>query len=86
MDDLPEVELHPAWYFICEACGRDNYGRSPVVEPECLMPSKLPDGLTARDVIEAVTGEPCQDDDRFLLWPDDVTCRHCGSKYRIGDI
>ena len=47
MLDLPEIELHPAWFIICNECGRDTYGRSPVVEPESLMPADLPDGMSA---------------------------------------
>jgi len=86
MPDLPEIELHPAWFIVCEDCGRDSYGRSPVVEPESLMPAELPDGMSARDVIEVVTGQPCQGDDRFILWPETVACPHCGSEYRVASI
>lgn len=83
MSSLPEVELHPAWFFVCDDCGRRNYGSSPLVEAEYLIPTKLPTGMTARDVIESVTGEECRDDDRFVLWPDDVICSYCQSKFVV---
>lgn len=85
MDDLPEIELHPAHFFYCEECGAESFLRTPAVEAEHLLPAELPEGMTAEQIIEIVTGGKCEPGERFLLWPENVTCHECGAKYRVED-
>jgi transcription elongation factor Elf1 len=73
------VELHVAYVFTCEDCGRDSFVRSTVLEPGSVNIDDFPDNEEIRDWIEAVgTGN-------FCTIPTEVTCSHCGTKFDTED-
>lgn len=68
-----KVELHCAYLWTCDSCGRDNFLRAIVCE------------MTQEDItamMEEHGGEP--EDWKTGEWmtrPDEVTCEHCGAEY-----
>jgi ribosomal protein S27E len=71
------VELHQAYEWTCEKCGRQNFGSSITAE---LTPEERQEML--HDIGDV------DDDDReyvlngcFLTSPDEVTCAHCGETF-----
>ncbi len=72
---LPFVELHFAWCWTCETCGRDNFDRAPQIEPAMI------EHLVAeedREVFDGVEGGWC--------WkPKQVNCRHCGQNHVVDE-
>ena len=70
-----EVELHQAFLWVCEDCGRDNFVRSVVVEPETIPAHVL-----------AAAEESFGDCDGILVTaPTVVTCEHCGAEFSAMD-
>jgi hypothetical protein len=83
-DCKPIVELHQAFHWICDACGRDNFERAITVDPASIdaedLPIEDPDRAEAiRDWINnAGEGD-------FVQAPEDVTCLHCGAEFATED-
>lgn len=85
------VELHGAFVFDCDACGRENFVRvieadmnqdaiSVIVDGQYCMETVAPGDRTftgdeGREYLCSVL--VC----RVLLAPSKVTCRHCGSEH-----
>lgn len=66
------AELLPAFLWICDDCGTENFERTVVAEmsPEELIEMKFEKGI-----------EPMQDGN-FLTMPPFVECKHCGSQFK----
>ena len=63
------VELHQAFLWTCEECGRDNFERAITHEPGDDDEDEIPEGF------EGV----------WLTAPTEVTCKHCGEEFDIAD-
>lgn len=70
-DPVRSIELHPAFVWTCEDCGRENFTRVVRLEPE-LVPDLIPEDRRAE--VEGREGDWC-------LAPDRVTCAYCGAEY-----
>lgn len=80
MNDV--VELHEAFWWTCDACGRDSFVRSVMLD----MPRE--DAIELARAVGAVPPDFEFDDDDEPYWkssPEEVTCDHCGEKYRTED-
>lgn len=76
-DERDPVELHCAYVWTCEECGRDSFVRAVIVE----MSEE-----DARGMMEAHGGEPDDWKTGMLMTrPDEVTCDHCGLAYPTVD-
>jgi hypothetical protein len=68
---LPEIEIHPAHVWDCDACGSENFERGIVVEP-------------SEEDVQAIAEEVGEYQKGFwMMCPDPVTCRNCGAKFNI---
>lgn len=69
-----KVEIHPACYWICPDCGRDNF--------EHVITAEFSD--EEREFIDGVH-ELCFDGELeggdFVIQPTDLTCGHCGEQF-----
>jgi hypothetical protein len=70
------VELHHAFFWICDACGRDNFARAVTVAPESLGPDDRAEFEAAG--FDLGRGE-------FTTRPDAVACGHCGAEFDVAD-
>lgn len=69
----PRVELHPAFYWLCDECGGDNYVRlfTPVLDDDELAElTELFDADCPGEVLEGLA-----------VLPGEVECVHCHSSY-----
>ena len=72
---MQTVELHPAYFWICDNCARENYCRAVRVEPEQvehLVPEE------DRELF-AAQGE-------WSMCPEIVTCDECGEEFQSADV
>jgi len=70
---MKTVELHQAWEWTCDDCGRLNYCSAVTSElsPEDRQSLLDQIGMTENESVrEYITGE-------FVLCPEVVTCTHC---------
>lgn len=67
------IELHPAFVFDCDSCGRENFVRSVVREF---------DEETVAEMREDHGIQPWEVGD-FQMAPESVTCKYCGCKYEV---
>lgn len=65
---MTKVELHQAFQWTCEECGRDNFARAVV--PESLE-GQIPEGLELEDF----------EGGQWVTAPNRVTCEHCGERF-----
>ncbi len=72
---MQKVELHTAYVWDCEACGRENFCRSVVVEFS--EEDRLE--MAKEHGVEFETGE-------WVQRPDEVICQHCGAEFETEDI
>ena len=65
------VELHHAFSWICDNCGKRNFERgiSSEMSPEDLELAKSQDGIDLEEMGD------------FVLAPDKVKCKNCGTEY-----
>lgn len=82
MTEMPVVHLNPAFTYVCDNCGRDNFARTVRVEdPE------MKEQATAafREMIQLVDGEDAAEqwDGELTMAPTSVTCEHCHSQYQV---
>ena len=77
---LPTVEIHQAFVWTCDSCGRDNFERAIAVSPEEIDPSDIPvdDPETAEMIREWIDGGG---EGAFVRAPANVTCPHCGAEF-----
>lgn len=72
---MSRAELHAAFAWDCDSCGRENFVRAVTVE----MSQEDIEGMIAEH-----GGDP--EDWRTGHWesrPDEVTCQHCGTEYEV---
>jgi hypothetical protein len=70
---MTTVELHMAFLWTCDDCGRDNFVRGVTVAPEAIDPDELPG-----DVAEWLDAGG---DGGWMSAPDRVTCEHCRATF-----
>lgn len=68
---MTTVELHPAFSWDCDRCGRENFTRGVRVS---LSAEELEELREEFEIDPAAVGE-------FLGAPDQVECTHCGSQF-----
>ncbi len=78
------VELHQAFTWICDDCGRDNFSRAIRVEPESIEGQEIAQ-LVNRAVAEAneateTLGLMVNGD--WIMAPEVVRCTYCKSLFR----
>lgn len=74
------VELHQAYLWTCDVCGRDNFERSITIDPESIDLDDLPDGVDPDMVREWIDGGGEGD---FVTAPTRVTCGHCRAVFDV---
>jgi ribosomal protein S27E len=76
MPEQATVELHPAWQWDCDACGREVFERTMTQQLTAEEVREL-----AERMGEEVVGELPPDDERgeVVHLPDEVECPHCGA-------
>lgn len=67
---MPDVELHPAYSWTCDECGRENFARAVV--PESLE-GELPEGFD----------DEAYDGVQWIMKPERVTCSACGAEFDV---
>jgi hypothetical protein len=84
-----QVELHQAFVWTCEDCGRDNFERGTIIEPEAM--AGTPEQLRSEaELQEANICLSALDIDArvgftWMTAPVRVTCGHCGAKFVTKD-
>ena len=75
---LPTIELMPAFYWICQECGRDNFAPALVLDREELEEH---DPEAAELVQELGMGGGAG----VFYAPTDVICVHCKTAYDVAE-
>lgn len=68
------VELHQAFFWTCEACGRDNYARAIAISPDS------PDG---REFLRRLQIQGIKIQGEILATPTTVKCGECAEKFKV---
>lgn len=68
-----KAELHNAYVWDCDECGKENFLRAVIVE---FSPEDEAEMKALHGVDEFQTG-------RWETSPDDVTCKHCGTVFDV---
>lgn len=77
------IEIRQAFAWTCEDCGRDQFERAIVVQPEEIDPEDIPVGTAdAEEIREWIEHGGSGD---FLRAPASVRCRHCGAEFGTED-
>jgi|MGYP000857371317 hypothetical protein len=86
---MKSVELHDAFFFSCEECGKDNFVRSISISPEELEDTEdqaiLDEMTTAmREIAENFKEEGLilEQGQKLMLCPRFVTCQFCAEKFQ----
>lgn len=74
MQPAREVELHQAYLWTCDDCGRDQFERAVVLTREALSPED-------QEAMDILLGGA--DSVHALAAPQEVTCKDCGAKFRV---
>lgn len=81
------VELHQAFLWTCEECGRDNFERAVHLSPESVEGREL--SLRAReaygDASEAAEALGVETDGAWLMAPSRVRCSSCSAEFKAID-
>lgn len=74
---MPKAELHIAYFWICDNCGRDNFCRSISYKPTAEEAAELSEGygLTTDEFVDGA----------WQTRPDRVTCEHCKAEFEATD-
>lgn len=78
--DTRTVEMLQAFLWICEDCGRDNFERAIVLEPESIDPENIPE-LAGEDADAIREWIAAGIEGAWVKAPDQVRCRHCGAEF-----
>lgn len=79
---MTRIELHPAYCWDCDACGRQNFLRAvnrDATPEEMLRQSGI---LIDAGIIEPEMDEVLEGV-QFQQTPRDVTCEHCGTRFIV---
>lgn len=68
-----QVELHHAWFWLCDECGEENFERVVVAEIGTQEQEEIAEALGI-EPWEAKTGD-------FYTKPSSVKCGQCGKEY-----
>ena len=79
---MTTVELHLAFEWTCEECGRGNFASAVTLAPESIDRNNLPNvaGLDPEHITEWLDAGGQGD---FMTAPTRVTCGHCGEKFDV---
>lgn len=77
------VELHEAFFWICDACGSDNFERSVTVEPGTTLAAVVARWAEeeAGERMEAILS--AIEAGQMVTRPDEVACGSCGAEYAV---
>lgn len=76
MTTKPKVEMHNAYLWVCDSCGRDNFERAIIAE----LPEDEQEEMF-REFHGMEKYEPLPEnwkDFAMMCYPDSVKCGHCG--------
>lgn len=76
----PTVELHSAFFWTCDQCGKDNFERGITVAPETIDMNDLPESVDPEMVKEWFDGGG---EGSFIMSPTDVQCRFCSEQFKV---
>lgn len=82
---MRQIDLHQAFMWVCEDCGRDNFERAVVIGPERYAEFGIKH--VAEQALEAVSSLKneyaggIEYDYTLVTNPDHVTCKHCGAQF-----
>lgn len=77
-----KIELHQAYQWDCDNCGRENFARAVVVELNPDDPDDAEMIAIAKEENEGLRGEWTP---FWVTTPDEVACAHCGAEYETVD-
>lgn len=72
---MASVELHQAFLWTCNSCGRDNFARAVTLEPASIDLDDEPE-----EVREWLADGQ---EGAWLTTPDRVTCGHCRAEFDV---
>lgn len=75
-DDLKDIELHMAYMFDCDNCGKENFVRG--ISPDFTQ--------SEADAIKEKHGIDTCNQGAFVVIPNTVTCKHCNTSFRASQI
>jgi hypothetical protein len=78
------VELLPAFLFVCDECGRDNFSRMHRIEPESLEGTEIAEEIGRENAELAETFGLTVGGD-YMVMPDEVVCEFCGTVFEVND-
>lgn len=67
------VEVHTAWVWDCDECGRENFERAQTLEADEQEIAEMRDEYGV---------QPWETGD-FVAWPESVTCAHCNETFDV---
>lgn len=84
---MEHVELHQAWTWDCDNCGRENYARAVSVNPDEFEAGELEEVADALGVggIPGVDYEFGELHKMLVSQPEVVKCAHCGEEFSTKD-
>lgn len=83
-NELPVVEMHPAYEWTCEECGRNSFVSCIVCE---LTHEDRIDQARHMGLIDEFSETvPDELQGEFVSYPESVTCPHCGAEFRTKHI
>lgn len=82
-----EVELHDAFFWVCDGCGADNFARAVTLDEDS---EQIPEalrmlGVAERAVMQSAVGggDDIEAGTAWMIKPDRVTCKDCGETYEV---
>lgn len=69
---MENIEIHQAYFFVCDKCGRDSFGR--------LLPVGSEERAELQDEYDVEPGFM----DKLMMVPAVVSCQHCHERYSVG--
>jgi hypothetical protein len=86
-NEMDTIELHQAFVFTCEDCGRDTFVRAVEISPEAMEGTEMDDETreSLTDANEAAEACGINVGGTWLMAPDTVTCSHCGAEFATED-
>ena len=77
---MSHVELHQAWHWTCDECGRNNFARSVTADLSGLTEDEIRNYALQLGIIDVHETEIPEGS--FVTVPNTVTCEHCGEQYQ----
>ncbi|MBW2672209.1 MAG: hypothetical protein JRD89_02185 [Deltaproteobacteria bacterium] len=70
---MQQIEIHLAFSFDCDHCGRENFFRQTCLDPHSDQ------ALEAREEMEI----PDNIEGALIIEPEQVTCKHCNTTFDV---